>query len=718
MGKVLNVLLGLKNNKGCALIAKSIQSKEFASLFVNGYKLGNVDSTTDRKELDECIESKKYDVALLLEQIEDSSIGPGTIKKWREINPDCRIVLVMDQKKKCSIKTNTLYNAGYYDGVFTSDVNIVVLAELFMHGREEESAFSYYGLEDFVIPDKEKARLEEKARAEHDKAVIESIEIATNEETVEYMEQDRDDDETFQEEIVEGETEQVEESSVVEYEEVLSEDVVEFEDVMGLSLNNEPEGNLALEESSVEFFHYETIDGTTNEEDEFVEGQEESYDSEFFEEERAQFSSTTQTKTKSPSRNASLIYKATPSKGRRSLDQILKTDASMQGYLAKKEKEIVSRQKRREKKASRLDICFDVAFQSFSAQYGVAFDELAMGKMNWGGFDQKLYPYIESLSATASEKSEVLENFRAFTMGYDVLEPLLNDPGVTDIHVLDAQHVRVKKEGKRCDTSVFFYGEGRYDRFCSQLLLRNRDRFSSDGTTKVFTDEAYSEDFLVQVSITEGEVSTSRNIEINIRKTLKNKLSFAQLIEQGRMSPVQAASILYGIGSDKGIIICGPTSVGKTTIMNAMLDHIPDTKNGIVIQYRDELIAGTHPELSIQHPIVETDTRNGVDFVSLAKDALLLDVDYIIFGDIKGSEAEQFYIGATSGYVVWGCVTSVSAEDALRKIAMYAQNQGSNVLQILIDKIGLVVFIDEWDIKHVYSIEGIDVSGDIRFKEV
>lgn len=56
----------------------------------------------------------------------------------------------------------------------------------------------------------------------------------------------------------------------------------------------------------------------------------------------------------------------------------------------------------------------------------------------------------------------------------------------------------------------------------------------------------------------------------------------------------------------------------------------------------------------------------------LARNALLLDLDYFIIGEIKGDEAVHFLTAAYTGHQCWASVHGISSTEAIDKLADYA----------------------------------------------
>lgn len=70
--------------------------------------------------------------------------------------------------------------------------------------------------------------------------------------------------------------------------------------------------------------------------------------------------------------------------------------------------------------------------------------------------------------------------------------------------------------------------------------------------------------------------------------------------------------------------------------MNALIEHIPHDKSGLVIQENEELFSNTHPDLMFQHIVsAHGEGKIKYDLKDLSRNGLLVDLDYFIIGEIR-----------------------------------------------------------------------------------
>lgn len=740
--KELNIIMGISvDNEACRKI-KQFFTEGIQNYLSEEFTVHAVNSTTDRIEFDDSVRGGMYNVGFVLEVMNDNPIGQGAIKAWRRDNSDMQIILVMDKSRKSTGKAKGLYDIGYYEGLFLDDISTEILVNLIENGRTKEEAYAYYGLDDYIEPVKKGKSLKPEGIKEDKKPA--HIPVAEKEQT------DGPDNEGTQEMFLKmgGSSNRRSGEAVPqlnfenEYDEVvpnngtpnlnlsLTENTRDIIEDISTGDNDTGDDNYTdgarngeyseNEESNPDINYQEDNDGIAGLKnismDVFVEDESASEKGE------RNFSDSGIGQADS-SQGLQALLKDKKSYIRKSLDEITASREEMLKYFNGRTSEAYSGVEKKKNNQGFVESLFVECYEQFSRQYSVAFTEAATGATTTSVLEEKLFDVIEDKRATSEDKVAVMEMFMEYTYGYDLLKDLIETDGITEIHVLTRNKIRVKKGNVRYSTSLALNGINRYEGFCKQLLLRNRDRLTSDGTTKTFTDSTYSEKYNLEVSIRSADINTTNEPELHIRKTPKNKRTLKSLCNHKNISKEHASYLSYAALDNKGIIICGGNTAGKTTVLNALLDYIPSDKSGIVIQRRNELVPGVHPEISVVHPLVATGDKHGATYLELANDALGEDVEYYIMSDVKGPEADPFYKALISSFITWTCVTCVKPEDSIDKIAKYVQSSGNKtpyneIMYMLCDKIGTIVFMDNLNVSDVYQVKGYDEESGVVLKNV
>lgn len=744
--KEFKIIMGFhKENDSCRKI-KHFFAEEMQNYLTPGNTVVAVNSTTDRMEFDDSVRGGMYNVGFVLEIMNGAPIGQGGIKAWRRDNPNMRIILVMEESRKGTGKAKGLFDIGYYDGIFFgNNVSFQSLVDLLEKGRTKEEAYKYYGLENYIEPEKKSKPAKEIKTQSNTSSDFSQLNIsATNSPN---SNNHRLKDDSDKNEVVHSEGMLLDMSTVgIEKRKI---------DTMSqLSLDTDFSG----ERDTVDEVYTVPEQGTVDEESESMLHESdgpavynevassplpeepngnvfdgsfgnEAFDSNNDYEEDASALSFSDSDIGEKSeqytekKESHGLILANRTFVRKSFDEIMESKEALTKYFNSRTNEAYTNFDKDRKELSQREQMFVECYEQFTRQYDCVFKDAVTGAITREVVAERLYDVIQNQSATVETKNAIMDMFFAYTYGYDILQDLLEISDITEIHVLSRNIVRVKKGSVRYLAEMSFPGKGRYEGFCELLLLRNRDNLTFDGTTKTFTDSTYSDKYYLQVSLRSADFMTTNEPEIRIRKTPKSKRTLKSLCSHKKISKENAGYLTYAALENKGIIICGEPTCGKTTILNALMDYLPINKSAIAFQHQDELVPGVHPEISVIHPRVQSADNSGASIVQLAKEAIGGDAEYFIMGDIKGNEAEPSYQALLNGYIFWTCITCTNPKEALVQFAKYIQFSGSTssydeIMNILCDKIGTIVHMDDLSVSAVYRVCGYDENDGVIMKNI
>jgi pilus assembly protein CpaF len=248
-------------------------------------------------------------------------------------------------------------------------------------------------------------------------------------------------------------------------------------------------------------------------------------------------------------------------------------------------------------------------------------------------------------------------------VGLGPLEPLLEDDDVTDVLVNGPFDVFVERRGKLEKTSARFRD--------AQHLVGVAQRIAAAIGRRI--DEASP---MVDARLADG---SRVNIvlpplvlnggTISIRKFPHHALTLDTMVRQQNLSSELAHLLRIAARSRLNIVISGGTGSGKTTLMNAVSQHIDTSERIITIE--DAV------ELRLQQPhVVQMETRppniEGAGHIpqrELVRNALRMRPDRIIVGEVRGPEAFDMLQAMNTGHD--GSMTTVHANsprDALYRI--------------------------------------------------
>lgn len=316
---------------------------------------------------------------------------------------------------------------------------------------------------------------------------------------------------------------------------------------------------------------------------------------------------------------------------------------------------------------------------------------------------------IEQFYKISGEKRDrLLVRLEKDYFGYHVLDELMKDETISDIKVLAWDNVRVKRLGKRENTEVRFFSKKDFVTYIQRLAIRNEVGISGTNVVKVFTDKTSSEDFRFRYNITTGMINSTEAPYLHIRKIPKKKKDMNFLISE-EMLDRETADYLIDRMANGYTVICGAGASGKTTLLNALIDELPHNKSALVVQESEELFTYKHPDIMFQHKVENGDGLFNIGLKELTINGLLVDLDYIIIGEIKGDEALYFLNAAYTGHLGIATVHGNDSQNALDKLAdyaKYASDYSKDELMKMLACVKTVVFMKDYKVAEITEVEG------------
>jgi pilus assembly protein CpaF len=328
--------------------------------------------------------------------------------------------------------------------------------------------------------------------------------------------------------------------------------------------------------------------------------------------------------------------------------------------------------------------------------------------------------YIEQtfVDVDVGGRKKLLEMFSNSVFGYYVLTPLILSKEVSDIKVLDYDHIVIKANGDRYLTDVKFYSEEDYRTWYDRILRIHRLGRSEEFSLNHCTDRKGVDAFYLRIDVQLSSITSTEKNNIHIRKMPKEKLSWEYLKENGMLTDEHMDYIKDRILAGYGFLISGRGGSGKSTLLNNMLDWIPFDQSILVSQESDELYSNVHPQMQFEHTMTVRKGNIVTDF-SLEDElrlGLLQDIDNFVIGEIKGGEALHVFTTAMStGARFFGTIHSNDAISSVRRLAQCARYVSDYPMETLEEMLSIMPFtlihMSHFSIDEIVEIDGWDAEN-------
>ena len=338
--------------------------------------------------------------------------------------------------------------------------------------------------------------------------------------------------------------------------------------------------------------------------------------------------------------------------------------------------------------------------------------EAVLEKNDREKFRVEVTEYIRRIYRISDAKIQRFVTYiEQYIFKFHVLTVVMEAKDISDIKVLAWNNVRIKQLGQRKGTGIRFWSPEDFKGFVEMIAVKNGINMGKVNAIQTFTDKKSSPDFIYRFNISTDTINSTEEPYLHIRKIPKEKKSIYDLIEANMMD--QKMVEYLNLRRRKGyMIICGKNGSGKTYLLNALLDEIPAKESVMVVQENEELFSDVHPEMMFQHIAVRKgDKKINFSLKELVINSLLVDIDHIVIGEIKGEEALYFITAALSGCNGMTTIHSVDAAGALDKLADYckwASDYSREEILKMLSCVKTVVYIHDFQITEVVENHGWD----------
>lgn len=323
---------------------------------------------------------------------------------------------------------------------------------------------------------------------------------------------------------------------------------------------------------------------------------------------------------------------------------------------------------------------------------------------------------------SAREDAALLTEFEQYIFGYSRLSGLIDDKAVSDIRVVSYDNIRIKKKGQRMTADAAFASPKEYRQFIDYIATRNQVNISNLNAIQRFTDNESHPDFILRFTVSMPLVNTYDEPYLCIRKIPKVFPQIKELIEQGMLDR-GTAELLICRFREGSTLICGGNSSGKTTLLNALKETLPDNCAVLVAQQADELTTMFHPDMMFLHSLPGTGEQQvsyDLEHISIA--GLTMDVDFFIIGEVKGTEAIYLLNAAYTGQTCAATIHAPSADKATAKLVDYCLGKSRysrDELMRMLDCFKTVVFMEHYRVKEIYECGGWnEESRSLSYKKI
>lgn len=270
---------------------------------------------------------------------------------------------------------------------------------------------------------------------------------------------------------------------------------------------------------------------------------------------------------------------------------------------------------------------------------------------------------MERTPLSLEERQKIVSEIQHEVFGLGPLEPLLQDPTISDILVNGHRQIYVERRGKIDVTEARFKDDAHLRRIIDKILsLVGRRVDESTPMVDARLEDGSRVNVIVPPLSIDGPM-------LSIRRFAVDPLKAEDLIESETVSAEVMALMEAAVKGRLNVLISGGTGAGKTTLLNVLSTFVPTGERIVTIEDSAELQMRQEHVVRLETRPPNIEGTGGVTQRDLLINSLRMRPDRIIIGEVRGGEALDMLQAMNTGHD--GSLTTIHANsprDALVRV--------------------------------------------------
>ncbi|NJJ39797.1 CpaF family protein [Paenibacillus apii] len=259
--------------------------------------------------------------------------------------------------------------------------------------------------------------------------------------------------------------------------------------------------------------------------------------------------------------------------------------------------------------------------------------------------ERTIFEREELRRLTAQEKHRLVRRLFDSFRGLDVLQPLVDNPAISEIMVNSYEDIFVEEEGEILRLPLAFESASRLEDII-QIVVSDVNRVVNESSPIV--DARLKDGSRVNIVLPPIAL---KGPAMTIRKFPESPMTMEDLVRREAISREAAGLLKTLVAAKYNIFISGGTGSGKTTFLNALSQFIPPQERVITIEDSAELQIITVPNLvSLETRNANTEGKGEISIRDLIRSSLRMRPNRIVIGEVRGTEALDMLQAMNTGH--------------------------------------------------------------------
>jgi len=280
----------------------------------------------------------------------------------------------------------------------------------------------------------------------------------------------------------------------------------------------------------------------------------------------------------------------------------------------------------------------------------------------------------EQTLLSSVERQQISEEVLDEVFGLGPLEPLLQDPTISDILVNGHKQVYIERRGLLEITNVSFRDNGHLLRIIDKIVSQVGRRVDESNP---MVDARLSDGSRVNAIVPPLAVDGPL---LSIRRFGTDKMMPQDLVAKSALTSGMMQLLEGAVKAKLNIIIAGGTGAGKTTLLNALSAFISPKERIVTIEDVAELQLKQPHVVRLETRTANIEGQGAVHQRQLLVNSLRMRPDRIVVGEVRGEEALDMLQAMNTGHD--GSLTTVHANsprDAISRLEVMVSLANANM---------------------------------------
>ncbi len=249
-----------------------------------------------------------------------------------------------------------------------------------------------------------------------------------------------------------------------------------------------------------------------------------------------------------------------------------------------------------------------------------------------------------------AERERVIQTVLDTWFQFDALQSVMEDPLVTDVHVIGTTTIVERSGRKFAAPNAQFPSEAALSEFIDRQL---------DGTAYVFSKSDPMADAMLSggyrmnivggpgtrytIRDGEGRILTEPRTIVSIRKPIY-PFTLDDLVQLSLMDAPTRAFIHLMMRLGDSFIVAGGVGSGKTTLMNAMTGDIPDGQLNLIIEELPEMAPLCEWAIRLTNRAENQEGKGRIDMVRNLINSLRMNADNEYIGEVRSADVAYLFL--------------------------------------------------------------------------